>query len=141
MAEEHLGSPSDTERDGRMRLHVESVLSPDVRTIGTIEGELEGLIIHGTKRFLLYNRLTGRQVVCYFGNAISWERLRNVFGKRMAVTGEIRSRRSGCRASIDVSSYYVFPPEDELPSAQEVRGLLRDAQWWTFDTGRRTVIR
>lgn len=112
----------------KLLAHVESVLSPEVRTIGTIEGELEGLIIHGTKRFLLYDRLTGRQVVCYFGNAISWERLRDVFGKRMAVTGEIRSRRSGYRASIHVSSYYVFPREDELPSAQEVRGLLRDAQ-------------
>ena len=154
MAEEHRGSPSDAERDGRIRLHVEgqvtlatltrlvdswrdflgevahveSVLSPEVRTIGTIEGELEGLIIHGTKRFLLYDRLTGRQVICYFGNAISWEQLRDVFGKRMAVTGEIRSRRSGDRAFIDVSSYYVFPPENELPSAREVRGLLRDGE-------------
>ena len=45
----------------KLLAHVESVLSPEVRTIGTIEGELEGLIIHGTKRFLLYDRLTGRQ--------------------------------------------------------------------------------
>ena len=110
-----------------MLAHLESVLSPEVRTIGTIEGELEGLIIHGTKRFLLYDRLRGRQVICYFGNAVSWEGIRDVFGKRMAVTGEIRSRRSGDRASIDVSSYYVFPSEDELPSAHEVRGLMRDA--------------
>ena len=111
-----------------MLAHVEAVLTPEVRSIGTVEGELEGLIIHGTKRFLLYNRLTGRQVICYFGDSVSWERLRDVFGKRMAVTGEIRSRRSGERASIDVSSYYVFPPEDELPSADAVRGLLRNVE-------------
>lgn len=130
-------TPSLTVSNGRRRpvalsstmlAHVESVLSPEVRTIGTIEGELEGLIIHGRKRFLLYDRLTGRQVICYFGNAVSWEELRDVFGKRMAVTGEIRSRRSGERASIDVSSYYVFPPEHELPSAQDVRGLIRNAE-------------
>ena len=108
--------------------HIEAVLTPEVRTIGTIEGELEGLIIHGTRRFLLYDRLTGRQVICYFGDAVSWEGLRDVFGKRMAVTGEIRSRASGERASINVSKYYVFPREDELPSADEVRGLLRNAQ-------------
>ena len=102
------------------------MLSPEVRTIGTIEGELEGLIIHGTKRFLLHDRSTGRQVICHFGDAISGEQLRDVFGKRMAVTGEIRSRRSGDRESVDVSSYYVFPPENELPSAQEVCGLLRN---------------
>ena len=104
------------------------MLTPEVRSIGTIEGELEGLIIHGAKRFLLYDRLTGRQVICYFGDSVSWERLRDVFGKRMAVTSEIRSRRSGERASIDVSSYYVFPPEDELPSANEVRGLVRHVE-------------
>ena len=110
-----------------MLAHIEAVLPPEVRTIGTIEGELEGLIIHGTKRFLLYDRLTGRQVICYFGDAVSWKGLRDVFGKGMAVTGEIRSRASGERASINVSKYYVFPREDELPSADAVRGLLRNA--------------
>ena len=49
-----------------------------------------------------------------------------MFGKRVAVTGAIRSRRSGERASIDVSLYYVFPREDELFSADEVRGLLKN---------------
>ena len=46
----------------------------------------------------------------------------------MAVTGEIRSRRSGERASIDVSSYYVFPREEDLPSAEEVRGLIGNVE-------------
>lgn len=55
---------------------VEAVLTPAFRTIGTIEGELEGLIIHGRKRFLLYDRMAGRQVVCYFGDAVSWEEIR-----------------------------------------------------------------
>ena len=108
--------------------HVEAVLIPEVRTIGTIEGVLEGLIIHGRKQFHLTDRLTGRKVTCYFGNAISWEGLRDLFGKRMAVTGAICSRRSGERASINVSSYYVFPREDELPSADEVRGLLGNVE-------------
>ena len=108
--------------------HVEAVLTPAFRTIGTIEGELEGLIIHGRKRFLLYDRMAGRQVVCYFGNAVSWEEIRDLFGKRMAVTGEIRSRRSGERVSINVSSYYVFPREEDLPSADEVRGLIGNVE-------------
>ena len=108
--------------------NVDAVLAAEVHTIGTIEGELEGLIIHGAKRFLLYDALTRRRVTCYFGDAMSWEGLRDVFGKRMAVTGGIRSRRSGERASINVSSYYVFPEESELPSADEVRGLIRNVE-------------
>ena len=106
--------------------HAEVVRTREVRSIGTIKGELEGLISRGTKRFLLYDRLTGRRVTCYFGDLVSWEGLRDVFGKRVAVTGAIRSRRSGERASIDVSLYYVFPREDELFSADEVRGLLKN---------------
>ena len=108
--------------------HVEAVLTPAFRTIGTIEGELEGLIIHGRKRFLLCDRLTGRRVTCYFSDEISWEEIKDLFGKRMAVTGEIHSRRSGERASINVSSYYVFPREEDLPSPEDVRGLIEAAE-------------
>ena len=112
----------------RMLAHVESVLAPEVHSIGTIEGELEGLIIHGNKRFLIYDQLTGHQVICHFGELVRWEGLRDAMGRRVAVTGGIRSRRSGERVSIRVASYYVFPREDELPTADDVRGLLRTAQ-------------
>lgn len=97
-------------------------------TIGTMEGELEGSILQGRKRFLLRDRLTGRRVPCCFGDAVSWEEIKNLFGKRIAVTGEIRSRQSGERVSINVSSVYVFPREEDLPTPDEVRGLLRNAE-------------
>ena len=97
-------------------------------TIGTIEGDLGDPIIQGRKRFLLYDSLAGRKIVCYFGDAISWEEIKNLFGKRIAVTGEIRSRRSGERASINVSSVYVFPREEDLPSPDEVRGLMGNTE-------------
>lgn len=129
MDEEPLRSPRDVRLDADIRLdHVQAVLTPAVRSIGTIEGELEGLIVHGDKRFLLYDRLTGRRVTCYFGDSVSWDGRGDVFGKRVAVTGEIRSLRSGERASINVSKYYVFPHEDDLPSAEEVRGLLGNVE-------------
>ena len=108
--------------------HVEAVLTPAFQSIGTIEGELEGLIIHGQKRFFLYDRLAGRKIICYFGDSVDWEEIRDLLGKRIAVTGEIHSRRSGERASINVSSVYVFPRKEDLPSPDEVRGLLRDAE-------------
>lgn len=125
---------SDGGRDRRVALssdvlaHVEAVLTPAFHTIGTIEGELEGLILHGRKRFLLYDRLAGRKIDCYFGDFIAWEEIRDMLGKRIAVTGEIRSRRSGERASINVSSVYVFPRKEDLPSPDEVLGLLRNVE-------------
>ena len=126
MAEQHLRSPHDVQPDADSRIDVERqvTLPTEVRTIGTIEGELGGLIVDGKKRVVLYDRLTGRPVICCFGKTVSRRELGDIVGKRIAVTGEIRSRRSGGRASIDVSSYYVFPPEHELPSAEEVRGSI-----------------
>lgn len=108
--------------------HVEAVLAPEVESIGTVEGNLEGLIIHGKRRFLIFDPLTGRQVTCYFTERVEWETVLKAFGKRVAVSGFLRSRRSGEKVHIHVSRLYVFPPDDELPRADAVRGALKLAQ-------------
>ena len=123
MVDDFARSPRGGPSDADLHLRAEGQV-----TIGTIEGDLEDPIIQGRKRFLLYDRLAGRKIVCYFGDAISWEEIKNLFGKRIAVTGKIRSRRSGERASINVSSVYVFPREEDLPSPDEVRGLMKNAE-------------
>lgn len=45
----------------------------------------------------------------------------------MAASGLIRSRRSGEKVSISASRLHVFPSDDELPSASDVRGILKAA--------------
>lgn len=117
-----------SDADLRLRVEDQVTLTPAFHTIGTIEGKLDGLIIHGRKRFLLYDRLTERQLVCHFNDSVAWEEIRDLLGKRIAVTGEICSWRSGERASIKVSSVYVFPRKEDLPSPDEVRGLMRNAE-------------
>jgi hypothetical protein len=112
----------------RLLANVEAVLAPEVQSIGTIEGKLEGLIVHGKSRFLIFDPLTGRQVTCYFGERIAYDTVLRVFGKRLAVTGLIRSRRSGERVDIQVTRLEVLPPDEELPSAEDVRGILKAAK-------------
>jgi len=87
----------------RLLANVEAVLAPEVTSIGTVEGKLEGLIIHGKNRFLVFDPLTGRQVTCYFGERIGYDDVLRAFGKRVAVTGWIRSRRSGEKFAIRVN--------------------------------------
>jgi len=112
----------------RLIANVEAVLAPEVTSIGTIEGKLEGLIIHGKTRFLVFDPLTGRQVTCYFSDRISYSEVLKAFGKRVAVTGMIRSRRSGERVDIQATQFYVMPPDEELPTTADVRGILKAAQ-------------
>jgi hypothetical protein len=112
----------------RLIANVEAVLAPEITSIGTIEGQLEGLITHGKNRFYIYDPLTARQIICYFGERVGRDAVLQAFGKRVAATGIIRSRRSGERVSVQVSHLYMFPPENELPSAADVRGILKAAK-------------
>jgi len=112
----------------RLVAHVEAVLAPELTSIGTVEGKLEGLITHGKNRFLIFDPITGRQVICYFGGRVEWEAVLKAFGKRVAATGFIHSRRSGEKVSIQVSRLHVFPADEELPSAREMRGILKAVQ-------------
>jgi hypothetical protein len=112
----------------RLLANVEAVLAPELTSIGTVEGKLEGLIIHGKNRFLVFDPLTGRQVVCYFGERIRYDTVLTMFGKRVAVTGAIRSRRSGEKVDINVTRIEALPPDEELPSANDVLGILKAAK-------------
>lgn len=112
----------------RLVANVEAVLAPEMDSIGTVEGNLEGLIIHGKRRFLIFDPLTQRQVTCYFTDRVDWESVLHAFGKRVAASGFVRSRRSGEKVSITVSRLHVFPPEEELPAIDSVLGTLKAAK-------------
>jgi hypothetical protein len=112
----------------RLIANIEAVLAPEVMSIGTVEGKLEGLIIHGKNRFLVFDPLTGHHVTCYFAERVRYADVLQAFGKRVAVSGWIRSRRSGEKVDIQVSHLHVMPPDQELPSALEVLGILKAAK-------------
>ena len=121
------GTGSEITLSARLMANVETVLAPELTSIGTVEGRLEGLIIHGKPRFLIFDPLTGRQVSCYFSGRIDWESVLRLFGKRVAATGIIKSRRSGEKVSIQVTQLQPLPPDEELPSSAEVLGILKTA--------------
>lgn len=111
----------------RLVEHVESVLAPELESIGTVEGLLEGLITHGKKRFLIFDPITSRQVICYFSERMEWQEVYRAYGRRVAASGLIKSRRSGEKVSITVSRLHVLPHDHELPSAADVLGILKTA--------------
>ena len=110
----------------RIAANVDEVLGvPDV-SYGTVEGLLEALNIHGTnKAFGVYDPLTGKKVECKLTGKVTVEDLGPAVSKRVAVRGPILSRSTGERISVQADELEIFLPEGDLPSPDDVLGILK----------------
>ncbi len=110
----------------RLMTHVDEVIGAGRESIGTVEGKLQALNIHERPpRFAIFDLLSDDRIECFFGEHVTLEEVMGGIGRRVAVTGVIKTRPTGERVSIDVRSLRTFPPEDELPTPDDVRGILR----------------
>lgn len=92
-------------------------------TIGSVEGTLEAISIHGQPYFNVFDAVTGHAVRCNFPQNI-FEAAKAALGKRVLVRGVILSRPDGKRTSVRVRELEVFPDASELPTVEMMRGVL-----------------
>lgn len=95
------------------------------RDCGTIEGYLEAIQDkNGTLQLRVRDAPLRQLVTCYIPD----EMLSDVFAlfrKRVEVTGLIHYRRNGIPISIEVGHFEPLPDDSELPTADDVLGLLK----------------
>jgi hypothetical protein len=109
--------------------NVDKLVGPVVESYGTIEGRLEGVVVHGSRRFFIFDSLANKQVTCEFGDRIPLKAIFDAFEKRVAATGLIRARLgTGERVSVEVAELEVFPSDQHLPSVDEIVRLFGDLQ-------------
>ena len=104
--------------------HVDVLTSEAQPRIGSIEGLLEEVNVHRQPSFQVWERLTGTKVHCRAGSAITTDDLSAALGKRVEVRGRIRQSKTGQKTTIDVKQLRVFAAEEDLPSPDDVRGIL-----------------
>ncbi len=103
--------------------NADKVLGAPRASIGTVEGRLDALNIHGSKELSIWQE-DGSKVRCFFGGHLDLERdVLPAVGKRVAARGEIKSRPTGERLSVTVRRLRVIGAD--TASADEVRGILR----------------
>ena len=103
--------------------HVERIL-PYGYSLGTVEGRLEALNIHGQPRFTVYDAVTNRAERCYFRD----DRLSEVtqaIGRKVIVTGQLRRDPEG--RPQQVRPVDVFRVIDDAPVSPraDVAGLFK----------------
>jgi hypothetical protein len=99
----------------------------DYRDFGTIEGRLEAIQDRNTLQIRVFDALLRQSVICH----VTEDKLPQAFDnfrKRVEVSGLIHYRRNGTPVSIDVENIDRLPEDSELPSLDDVRGILKPSE-------------
>lgn len=99
----------------------------DYNDYGTIEGRLQTIQegYHGSLQFHLVDQILRQRVRCYFPEDLLPEVFEK-FRKRVEVSGLIHYRKNGTPMSIEAERIDALPDDSQLPSARDVRGILRN---------------
>lgn len=106
--------------------NVRDVVEGTMHAIGSIEGRLETLSVHGRPYFNVYDSVTGRAVQCSIPEELI-ETAHRAFNQRVQVRGLITTRPNGEVMSMRVREIATFPDPRSLPTVDDIRGILRNA--------------
>ncbi|HEX5317238.1 MAG TPA: hypothetical protein VFX22_11360, partial [Candidatus Kapabacteria bacterium] len=105
--------------------NIDTLLGSTIKDYGTLEGYLRVLSIQGGTSIAVVDPLNERAVRCWVNDELFDEAYRAFRPpKRVSVTGLIHYRKDGMPNSIEVDELFVFPDQSELPTADEVHGIL-----------------
>jgi len=97
----------------------------DYRDYGTVEGRLRAIEDRaGGLRLQIRDAMLGQTIQVTFPETLLDDAFA-AFRHRVEVTGLIHYRHNGVPISIQASHITTLPDDDELPDADEVRGILR----------------
>lgn len=98
----------------------------DYNDYGTVEGRLETIQeSYGSLQLYIRDAMLRQRVRCFFPEELLLE-VFDKFRKRVEISGIIHYRKNGTPISIEVEQITGLPDDSELPTAEDVRGILRN---------------
>lgn len=99
----------------------------DYHDFGTIEGRLEAIMdASGSLKIRIKDFLYPKAIVCLVPESLVQSVL-DSFRRRVEIEGRIHYRKDGSPISIEAHVIEVLPEDHELPSADDVRGIMASA--------------
>lgn len=107
---------------------VEKALAVDDECLGSIEGNLEQINIHGGANiFYIYPEVGPKKVTCHFPARLFDDAVAAV-GRRVEISGTLRYRAgANYPHQVAVTEIEAYPPERDLPDWDDIRGRAPDA--------------
>ena len=95
------------------------ILRSGYSNLGSLEGRLEAINVHGAPTFTIWERVSRAPVRCSFPDQSSWlENVKELFGRRVTVRGYIRYFLNGIpRTVTDIADIQDSTPDPSLPKA------------------------
>ncbi len=98
------------------------LIPPRRRSVGSVEGRIETISLHGRPRFIVYHGRTKKAVTCKF-NPEQWlARVKDVLGARVSVSGVVHSNAKGEPLRVEPREIRTLGRRKELPSTAELSG-------------------
>jgi hypothetical protein len=116
---------NEMEVSSSMKTNIDSILKIQREEFGSFEGTLKIISIVQGLHFQIYEFVHDHAIKCLMDEKILGEALR-AFNKRVYVFGLIRYSKGGIPSEIQVKDLRVLRDENELPTANEVLGILKD---------------
>lgn len=112
--------------DKAFQSSIDEIIGPDELVEGTVSGTLERINLHNTTRFDIFPTIGPKQVACDFKPELKESAIRAI-DHYVSVGGKLRYKRlEQFPYAVNVESIEVFPPEEELPSLFDLRGMAPD---------------
>lgn len=113
--------------DKQFEHKVAEIIGPDEIVEGSISGMLEWLNLHNTNIFHVYPVVGAKKVICNFPKKLK-EKVKAAIDSHVEVYGELRYKRWGnFPYAMNVSDLDILPPDDQLPTLFDLRGIAPDA--------------
>lgn len=119
-------SEGSVDIDRAFQSAIDEIIGPDELVEGVVTGTLEKLNLHNTTRFDIFPPIGPKQVTCDFGPTLRESVIRAV-DQYVRVGGKLRYKRlEDFPYAINVDSIEVLPPDDELPTLFDIKGMAPD---------------
>ena len=105
---------------------IDKIIGPDQVLEGSMTGVLLQINLHNTTRFEIYPPVGPTKVVCTFPQSLKHQVISGI-DRNVRVVGELRYKQwAPFPHAILATEIEVFPPEEELPTIFDLRGIAKN---------------
>lgn len=103
--------------------NVRALLPTKRKTIGSVEGKLEAISIHKSKKFVVYDALTKKAITCEFADKML-DTVKDALGHRVLVSGMVHWNAKSEPKRVDADNIRLLG--QHLPSTSDLSGAYPD---------------